>query len=77
MSREWSYVGEAKALRETREPLSDADIDIAYMADHEALHAVVMLTEPGGFAGTTAEFKAALRKMARAIERAHGIGGDA
>ena len=77
MSREWSYVGEAKALRETRAPLNDHEIEWAYLADADAREALQLLTETPPENATVTDCKAALRALARAIERAHGIGGEA
>ncbi len=53
-----------------REPLSDERIDAALQSDP----AMVLALMSGEM--TVGEFKAALRRLARTVERAHGIGGS-
>jgi len=53
-----------------REPLSDGQLDAAFQTAPEALLALVSGET------TVGAFKTALRRLARAVERAHGIGGS-
>lgn len=51
-----------------REPLTDEQIDKALQTDP---HAILLLADVGSL--TTATFKDVLRRLARTIEKAHGI----
>ena len=62
--------GSGEQAEPKREPLSDAQIDVALQADP----AMVLALMSGDL--TVGEFKAALRRLARTVLRAHGIGGS-
>jgi len=60
----------APQVEPKREPLTDEQIDAALQSDP----AMVLALMSGEM--TVGEFKAALRRLARTVERAYGIGGS-